>query len=369
MRILEAFGEPISYGGQESFVMNVLEHMDRSGMDIDLLTPYYCDNPGIADKLKDWGCGLYSLEVDFRPGSLRGTAKKPIARFLSEHKYDVIHIHSGSNSMLEIYAKLAHRAGIRRIIVHSHSTGRDDWKHAASSILTSYGLRRYPTDYCACSVEAGKWRFPADICCRSLHVISDGIYADSFRYDNKKRKVVRAELNLKDDIVLVGVAGRLSSEKNQRFMMECLKDIGRMPDGWRYRLILIGDGADRKELAELSEKMGISDRVIFTGFTNRINDYYQAIDVLTVPSLYEGFGMVVVEGQAAGLDVIVSDRVPKAADLTGSVTFLPLEDNTVWIDAIMSEHERHPENADIISASTGSIRKTVSDVMEMYSKK
>ena len=366
MRILEAFGEPISYGGQESFVMNVLEHMDRSGMDIDLLTPYFCDNPGIEEKLKEWGCVLYSLDVDFRPGSLRSPARRPIERFLSEHRYDIIHIHSGSNSMLEMYAKLAHRAGIRRIIVHSHSTGRNDWKHAASRIFTSYGLRRYPTDYCACSVEAGKWRFPAEICNRSLRVISDGIYAESFRYDNNRRKAVREELNLTDDTVLVGVAGRLSSEKNQRFMLECIKDISSMPEGRRYRLILIGDGTDRNELAELSEELGISDRVIFTGFTNHIYEYYQAIDVLAVPSLYEGFGMVILEGQAAGLDVIVSDRVPKATRLTGSVSFLPLEDKTAWIDALMSVHERHPENADIISGSSVSIRKTVSDVMAMY---
>ena len=38
-KVLEAFGEPISYGGQEAFIMNVLEHLDRSGLEIDFLTP------------------------------------------------------------------------------------------------------------------------------------------------------------------------------------------------------------------------------------------------------------------------------------------------------------------------------------------
>ena len=40
MRILEAFGEPISYGGQEAFVMNALPHIDSSDMTIDLLSPF-----------------------------------------------------------------------------------------------------------------------------------------------------------------------------------------------------------------------------------------------------------------------------------------------------------------------------------------
>ena len=43
-KILEVFGEPILNGGQESFVFNVLDHMDLTNMTVDILTPYYCKN-------------------------------------------------------------------------------------------------------------------------------------------------------------------------------------------------------------------------------------------------------------------------------------------------------------------------------------
>ena len=55
MRILEAFGEPISYGGQETFVMNVLEAMGPSDFEADLLSPYYCDNKGIENRISARG--------------------------------------------------------------------------------------------------------------------------------------------------------------------------------------------------------------------------------------------------------------------------------------------------------------------------
>ena len=49
MKVLEVFGEPISSGGQETFVLNLLKSIDRKDLEIDLLTPYYCDN-GFLEK-------------------------------------------------------------------------------------------------------------------------------------------------------------------------------------------------------------------------------------------------------------------------------------------------------------------------------
>ena len=104
MRILEAFGEPISYGGQEAFVMNALPHIDSSDMTIDLLSPYYCDNNSTVQKVRERGGEVYALNCRFSPGNVRSSEAAPIRKFLCTHHYDVIHIHSGSNSMLSMYA-------------------------------------------------------------------------------------------------------------------------------------------------------------------------------------------------------------------------------------------------------------------------
>ena len=366
IKILEAFGEPISYGGQESFVMNVLDHMDGTDMSIDLLTPYYCDNRNASEKVRTFGGKVYAFDMAFRPGKIRHAVEGPIKRFLRSRHYDVIHIHSGSSSMLEIYARLAFRAGIPGIIVHSHSTGVNDWKHRASRLATSYGLSRYPSQHCACSYEAGEWRFPENVCKNSLCLITDGIDADGFRFDPGMRERVRAKLGVTDDEVLIGNAGRLAYQKNQIFLIDLLARIRSMPGGSRYRLILAGAGEDEAKLKQRAEAVCPGDTVIFAGVCENIGDYYQAMDVFAMPSLYEGFGMAAAEAQAAGLEVIASDRIPGAVGITDHVRFIPLEDKNAWTGALTALHKRHAESADIIAASDYDIRKTAEAVRNMY---
>lgn len=368
IKVLEAFGEPISYGGQEAFIMNVLDHLDRSGLEIDFLTPYYCDNDRHAAAVREYGGEVYALGCSFNPGGIRNNTIRPIRDFLRSHSYDVIHIHSGSNSMLAVFSALAAAAGIPRIIVHSHSTGIQGWKHNLSKLLTEPVLRRCPTDYCSCSEEAGIWRFPADICKERLQIIYNGIEVRDFEYDEKRRAEIRASLGLGPDDVVIGNIGRLVYQKNQQFLIEILERLvhDRQKGTGEYRLLLVGGGEDHGRLEALAEELGVSDKVMITGPRNNVSDYYQAIDILAVPSQYEGFGMVVIEGQAAGLDVLVSDRVPRIADVTGAVTFIPIEDRDAWIAAVRSEHLRHPENSIKVADSGFNAEYAAATVRKMY---
>lgn len=382
MRVLEAFGEPVSYGGQESFVMNVLENMDMTGIEADLMSPYYCDNSSIADRVKELGGRVYALGCSFRPGKLRGNAAKPVRQFLREHHYDVIHIHSGSNSMLAMLARLAHEAGIPSVIVHSHCTGRKGWKHLAAKTATAHTLKKYPTAYCACSREAGVWRFPAGICRDKLTVINNGIDVDKFRYDETARKEMRDKLDISDSTVLVGCVGRLTYQKNQSFLLDVMSEVRRrceqgaadIPETSsgtgcpEYRLILIGDGEDHEALTEKAVRLGISDDIIFTGSVENVQDYLQAIDVAVMPSRYEGLAIAVIEAQAAGLEIIASDKIPESAAVTGGVSFLPSDSKDEWVNAVMKYHGRHPEQADMVAAGGYSIRETAGIVKTLYGR-
>jgi len=385
IRVLEAFGEPISFGGQESFVMNVLENMDRTDISVDFLSPYYCDNERIGETVRAYGGQVYALGCEFRPGRFRNAASGPIRRFLGTHKYDVIHIHSGSNSMLGMYARLAKYAGIGRIIVHSHCTGIPGWKHFAAKLATSYSLRKFPDVYCACSREAGEWRFPADICRNKLHVINNGIDIERFRYNEEVRESMRAKLGISDDEILIGNVGRLTYQKNQSFLIDVLGDLAD-PGQSPYRLILIGEGEDHEALVQKINDLGLScnapgvgdegrtgtgkrtNMVIFAGTVGNVQDYLQAIDVLVLPSRYEGLAIAAVEAQAAGLETVVSEAIPQAAAITDGVTRLHLSDKKGWIAAIGQSHARHPEQADQVARAGYDIRDTAAVVRKIYTE-
>ena len=65
MRILELTGEPIGTGGQEMFIINLLRHIDLADLQIDWLTPYYCENDTYRKEVEDKGgrviCLIYTL--------------------------------------------------------------------------------------------------------------------------------------------------------------------------------------------------------------------------------------------------------------------------------------------------------------------
>ena len=367
MRVLEAFGEPISFGGQESFVINVLKSMDRTDISADLLSPYYCDNRGLKEDVRQWGGEVYTLGCDFRPGKLRNNTVAPIKRFLNEHSYDVIHIHSGSNSMLAIFSGLAADAGIPKIIVHSHCTGKHGARHFFSKAMTSHTLKKYPSAFCSCSREAGEWRFPGKICREKLNIINNGIDTDKFRYNEEVRKKIRSELGIDDNTILIGCVGRLTYQKNQSFLIDVLHKVITGCTGENdYKLILIGDGEDRGLLERKAENSGLNDYIIFTGAVDNVQDYLQAIDVAAMPSRYEGLAIAVIEEQAAGLEIIASDAIPESAAVTENVRFLPSDDKEKWADEIMRDHFRHPEQTSQVIDHGYSIYDTAAAVRRLY---
>ena len=84
-------------------------------------------------------------------------------------------------------------------------------------------------------------------------------------------------------------------------------------------MLLVGEGELKVELQQKAEKLGVADKVIFYGVTDKIEQLLWAMDIFVFPSCFEGLGIVVVEAQAAGLPVVCSDKVPDEAVVTDLV--------------------------------------------------
>lgn len=322
MRILEAFGEPIAYGGEENFVASVLKAMDLHGSKVEMLTPYTCENESIRTSVP-----VHELKLSFAPGQSRKSVKAPIREFLQREKFDVIHIHSGSTSMLAIYAELAAEAGIGRIIVHAHCAGNPNLKHSLALALNSRAISKYPTHHLACSEAAAKWMFPSGV---KSQVVRNGIETARFAYDEALRVKTRAELGISNEKV-IGFVGRLCKEKNPAFLLDVAEMTG-------SALLYVGEGELREELAKQAKSRNI--KAIFTGAVTDVEKYYQAMDVFALPSQFEGFSLVTLEAQASGLHCIVSDVVSEDLNVTGLVHYLPVSEASLWAGVVTRETER-----------------------------
>jgi glycosyltransferase involved in cell wall biosynthesis len=100
------------------------------------------------------------------------------------------------------------------------------------------------------------------------------------------------------DEFVVGIVGRLAPQKGHRFLIEAAARLA--PSIPRLRVLVVGEGRLKKRLERQARTLGIADRVSFAGFRSDMARVYPALDVLAVPSLFEGLSLVLVEALACG---------------------------------------------------------------------
>lgn len=119
------------------------------------------------------------------------------------------------------------------------------------------------------------------------------------------RKGIRSAHKISDDTLLIGCFGRLSPEKGQELLINAFaKALKTKPN---MRLITLGDGVSKESLIKLCSYLGISSSVSFEPYTANIRDYYEAIDLLVLPSRSEGLPNVVLEAMSLGVPVLATD--------------------------------------------------------------
>lgn len=367
MKILQAFGEPISNGGQESFVMNMVTHMNLSDKQVDLLTPYYCDNEFYKKKIDDLGGKIFTFNKKFQPGKSRFNICSDLDKFFKENKYDVVHVHSGSISIFGIYAYYAKKHGVKKVIVHSHSSiERKNIKNTVLRYACIFFLKKNVDVYCACSQIAGESKFVSSVTKEKLIVLKNGIEVDKFGFNLLKRVELRKQLDVNETEFVIGHVGRFSDEKNHAFLIDVFAEFLKLKP--ESKLMLIGSGELENEIKEKVNILNITDKVIFIGNVNNVYDYYQAMDCFVLPSKFEGLGMVGIEAQAAGLPCFVSNGCPKELKITENLEYISLSDSPQkWAKAILkkSNIERKDVSEEIDNAGFD-VREEIVRIEKMY---
>ena len=293
-------------------------------------------------------------------------------KFFTENRFDALYYNTCDMVSIDML-RFAKAAGIPIRIIHAHNSGIQqtiDHKLSLFHRLTERRNRkvldRYATHLFACSRAAGDWMFDG----RPYTVVKNGIQISKYAFREDKRKSIRQSLGLEDE-VLVGVVGRLSAQKNPFFAVSVLRSLMReMPSA---KAVFLGDGDLRKQVENAVREAGIQSNVYFMGNVSNVNEWLSAMDVLLMPSLFEGLPFALVEAQANGLSCIVSSAVCKEADLTGLVWFEEIEEAPEkWVTRILNADMRiRPDTSQQLIQSGYSIDNTVknvSDIIDSYIK-
>lgn len=153
-----------------------------------------------------------------------------------------------------------------------------------------------------------------------FQIIPLGIDLSPFENADAKKHILREEIGVNEDEVLVGFVGRLTEIKNIPLLLKTAKIYKEQKGSElpKLKFVIIGDGHLRESLETEAEKLEIKDVVIFLGNRNDSDIFYGGLDIVALTSLNEGTPLSLIEAMANG-KAFVSTSVGGVVDLLGEI--------------------------------------------------
>ena len=342
LKVLQVLGS-LYVGGAESRMMDVYRHINREKISFDFLV-FRKEHQPYEDEIYTYGGKIFKLD----PLSFKNIpfVINSVRKVLREEKYNAVHAHTSYFSGVIMMAAWLEHIPVR--ITHARTTDSVR-SRLPYKVVISIGKRminRFATNRIAISKNAGDYLFGS----LPYEVIPNAIDIEKYQtIDDSKVNVLRQLYGIPDSSFVIGQIGRFNPMKNHEFTIEWFYEY--LKDNEDSVLILVGDGYLRANIEKKVNDLGIGERVRFTGVVNNINEVIHLFDVLLFPSIYEGLGGVVLEAQAAGVPVVISDVLPDETDMgLGLITRCSLDAGyDKWTNAVNQCRKRNEISYDDIN--------------------
>lgn len=316
-------------GGVETFIYNTTMFSNKNLVQYDYLIHGY-DACVFEEEINNFYGG--EQHIYFIPKYKKELFKcmKSLIKFYMEHgsEYKYIHLQTGATS--EILYCFPYCLFIKpKVIVHSHNgSGSSVFLNKLFQPIVNFvAKKRF-----ACSDVAAQWLFGKDNA-ENVPIINNGIDINKYKYDEIKRKDIRAKYGLNSKLV-IGHVGRFSEQKNHDFLIDIFAEVKKREQN--SVLVLVGIGELLESIVEKVNRLGLRESIIFAGLKNNTESYYCAFDIFVMPSLYEGLPIVGIEAQASGLPCLFSENISKQVVLTDRVKLLSINKSSKeWADDII----------------------------------
>lgn len=290
------FAASMGQGGAEKVTATLLNQLDRSRYDLQLL---------LLTQAGEW---LAEVPADVRVRSLDVRLRSmllPMVKFLRHNRFDVVFsMCSGANALIALAARLS-GSGCRVVT-------------SDRNILLNGGLR--PSTVLGIPLKFLAYRLASQVT-----ALSGGVADDISRKLWVRRSSIKVLYNplvspaiqekmteavdhpwIEDpEARLVVGAGRFFPQKGFSVLLKAFQLVAeRVP---KARLILLGDGPLLAELGRECASLGIGQKVCFAGFQKNPYRYFHRAQVFAMPSYNEGFCNVIVEAMACGAPVVSTD--------------------------------------------------------------
>lgn len=365
MKKILVYGLSSTIGGTESYFMTLYRAIGLSGPVFDFLFPYDTGEIPYEREITDAGGRIFREYYQWCERKLPGAVS--VRQFFNMHpgEWDGVYINIQSVDTAYRLLAEARRRGMKYRVMHAHSTGYfhdRTWKNRLYELYFHMTKRKNVTDFLACSQAAGEFAFRGT----SFTVIPDAVEFDRFQADPVRRKQMRRAYHVHENTVILGSCARLVRLKNMDFALEIFRAYHKKrPDSC---FLAAGDGPERERLESLIREYGLEDCVILAGAVDNVPDYLQMMDIFLLPSRFEGFGIALLEAQAAGLECFTSAGVvPGEVNVTGHVHFIDLkEPEEIWAEKILETPPVRYDETKLLKNSDYTVEASVKKLTSLF---
>lgn len=312
----------LGMGGAEHVVVNLADELTKLGHVVKIA--YLTGNVVVSPKNPD--VELIPIGMNNVKDSFNAYIK--LRTIVKNFEPDVVHSHMFHSNIISRLLRLT--VSIPRVISSSHNTNEGGRIRMSAYRLTDK-LVNISTNVSQEAVDT----FINKGVIKSGRMVSvaNGIDTNYFYFNKNIRKTKRIELDIIDKKMILAV-GRLTKQKDYHNLLNAVSLLIEQRND--FKLLIAGDGALKKELMLLAERLEIVEFVEFLGIRRDIPALMSASDIFVLSSAWEGFGLVVAEAMATER-VIVATDCGGVSEVVGLEGFLVEPNDSLLLSKSLNE--------------------------------
>ena len=281
--------------------------------------------PGSPMAERSRAAGLRCAEIRMR-SEVDPVAVARLARLMRRESFDIIHMHTSHAHTLGC---LAARLAGGPLCVVSRRVDFDIRRGMLSGWKYRHGVDRY----IAISAAVRQVMIDGGVDAGRISVVHSGI--DLARFDGVDAAGLAEEFGLPASTVKIGNVAAMADHKGQRYLIEAVPLVAaEEPD---TKFFIVGDGELKDDLRERAERLGVTDRIIFTGFRRDVPRLLAYFDVFVMSSHMEGLCTSVMDALAMSKPVVASRAggIPEIVEHERNGLLVPPKDPPALAAAIV----------------------------------
>lgn len=307
--------ETIGSGGVERTRLTLAKHLDKNLFDQKFVCTFAKGN--IPEEIR--AEGFQVIPIGRLKSPLDWKQHKKVQKIIEDYQPDIIH-----GAVFEGVTMAAINGWIKKvphIIIEETSDPKNrSWK--GNLLMKFYSKMADKVIGVSEAVTEEYLKGKLNLFDSKIQLINNGVALPRF-VSLEELAEAKKKWGIEEDDFVIGSIGRMLSDANKRFS-DLIKAFAIFTKGKEnLKLLLVGDGPEREGYEKLTEELDIKKKVLFTGYQSDVSLFYKLMDIFSLVSRNESFGLVLAEAML--------NRLPVVATKVGGMKYIVNDDETGYL--------------------------------------